>query len=83
MTAIAWTTVDLSHDGVCMGDVYIAEGDDDVDDCDDAEDNMLCGLCDEDNSEPDSHALGVSVVGSPLFTDDDRRSGPAEQDPQS
>ena len=37
-----------------------------------------CDECDRDD-----YARDVSVVGSPLFTDDDRRSGPAEQDHQS
>ena len=77
------TEVDLSEDGVCVDDVYIAELDDDVDDCVDAEDAVLYGLCDEETGEPDSHALEVSVVGSPVVTDDARRSGPAEQDHQS
>ena len=75
--------VDLSDAGVCKDDVYSAEGDDDVDDCVDTENAVSCGLCDGETSDPDSHAFEVSVVGPPLFTDDDRRSGPAEQDHQS
>ena len=75
--------VDLSEDGVCLDDVYIAEVDVDVDDGVDAERVILCEPCDEETSEPDNHALEVSVAGSALFTDGDRRLGHAEQDHQS
>ena len=37
-----------------------------------------CDECDRDD-----YAREVSVVGPPLFTDDDRRSGPADHDQQS
>ena len=39
--------------------------------------------CDGDERDCDNYTREVSVAGSPLFTDDDRRSGPAGQDNQS
>ena len=92
-------SVDFNDEIFCSGDVYVAEVEGDVDDCvDNEEDSLcgptglclntvqqswLCGLCDEEDSEPSSHTVVVSYAGSPLFTDDGRRLGPAEQDHQS
>ena len=55
----------------------MAEIDDESDDSDDAgvevDAGVLCGICDESDSERLNQAPEVSVVGSPLFTNDDRR----------
>ena len=79
-------TVDLLNDsdadGICIADVEdCVEVSETADIDSDAE--FLCGVCGESELDQDNHALEVSVAGSPLFTDDDRRSGPAEQDHQS
>ena len=74
--------VDL-YDGNDADDTYVADIDGEVDESEDVDVEFLCELCDESGSDLDNHAPEVFVVGSPLCTDDDRRSGPAEQDHQS
>ena len=52
--------VGLSDDGVCVDDFYIVEGDDDVSYCVDAKEDVLCGPCDEEDSEAGNQTVVVS-----------------------
>ena len=58
------------------GDIFVSEGDDDVDE------RFNC-LAEAEASEADDDNHMWSVVGSPSFTDDARRERPADHDQQA
>ena len=68
-------------DDICVADVENC-ADDPVEADIDVDAEFLCGVCEERYQDLINHAPEVSVVGSPLFTDDDRRLGPADHDQQ-
>ena len=65
------------YDGEDVGDICVADIDGEVYESRDVNVELMCGICNESDSDSDSHAPEVSVVDSALFTDDDKRELPA------